>query len=299
MLSQIDQIKELYQRNSKLREEIRCLANTIKPLEFESYDDYFLIHTFKKGISESGKVDIDDLRKREHTRYYSKIKHNNPSEDVNNINTDSIEHMGSSCSSSQSTPSEYLDDATSKSKKRHTRSKSLKSEAPSINESGSQSASEEENGNSLQRVNNVSAEISVTSIIDVPQESQSFRRRSSRISKKEENERRRRNLDKTNRSPTRIKQETINEKPESSTNRNGIHDLFESLVAKIPDPKRRSDWVLPPRAKYTPEKQMRTKAVFDSVKINELITNDRIQVVLSRFEGGVAGVRKRTWGSNN
>lgn len=37
---------------------------------------------------------------------------------------------------------------------------------------------------------------------------------------------------------------------------------------------------------------MRTKVVFDSIKVHELIDTDRIMKVLSRFEGGVAGIRK-------
>lgn len=69
-------LRGLVDDKRKLVNEIREFEKSIKPLEFESYQDYFLIKTFKKGISASGHVDIDSLRNKEYGIYYKKIKRN-------------------------------------------------------------------------------------------------------------------------------------------------------------------------------------------------------------------------------
>lgn len=69
-------LQGLVDNKRKLVNEIREFEKSIKPIEFESYQDYFLIKTFKKGISASGHVDIDSLRNKEYGIYYKKIKKN-------------------------------------------------------------------------------------------------------------------------------------------------------------------------------------------------------------------------------
>lgn len=115
-----------------------------------------------------------------------------------------------------------------------------------------------------------------------------IRRRSSRISERDKR-----------RSQSRLGSEEDEEGDghDGDEGETKIQDLYESLVPKILEPRRRSDWILPPKARYTPEKQMSTKPSFKSIKINELVGNKRIRSILSRFEGGVAGIRKRDWDS--
>lgn len=73
-------LQSLINDKRRLINEIKDFNKSIKPLEFESYQDYFLIKTFKKGISASGHVDIDSLRNKEYGIYYKKIKRNSTQE---------------------------------------------------------------------------------------------------------------------------------------------------------------------------------------------------------------------------
>lgn len=45
----------------------------IYPLEFESYYNYFQLKSFEKGFSESGIVDLDEVRHKDRPLYYTKL----------------------------------------------------------------------------------------------------------------------------------------------------------------------------------------------------------------------------------
>ena len=74
-----------------------------------------------------------------------------------------------------------------------------------------------------------------------------------------------------------------------------ILDLFETIVPKIIEPVRRSDWLLPSRSRFIQEKFAPIKHTPEQIKINDLIHNGRIRKVMTRFKGGLAGVRKKDW----
>ncbi|CAI4064648.1 hypothetical protein N7582_002756 [Saccharomyces uvarum] len=298
-------LRGLVDDKRKLVNEIREFEKSIKPLEFESYQDYFLIKTFKKGISASGHVDIDSLRNKEYGIYYKKIKRNatqdvgepipsNPSSSSSSTRSSSSIDMSDTEYSGENTSATA--DNNSSGRRRRTRSQATQREnsvsipLPSIREA---------------RIDNDDEEISAIDSSELPfpvpisevenidigsdiTERDSIRRRSSRISERDKR-----------RSESRPDSDADEEGDEEDTGEGEtkIQDLYESLVPKILEPRRRSDWILPPRARYTPEKQMRTKPSFKSIKINELVGNRRIRSILSRFEGGVAGIRKRDWDS--
>lgn len=184
------------------------IAEQIRPLEYESYQEYFLIHTFKRGRSASGRVNLEQLRRREHGKYYSRVEFPGKSDK----DTEDASEVVVPPSPPAKRPRSGLKD-------------------------------------------------------------DQIRRRSSRL----------------NQQPTEpIPQPKRQEQTE-------VQDLYELLVEKVPEPFRRSDWILSPKSKYIPERQMRTKPMFDSIKVHELVGHKRIRKVLSSFEGGVAGVRRTSW----
>ncbi|CCF55854.1 hypothetical protein KAFR_0A04190 [Kazachstania africana CBS 2517] len=257
----IKQLKELNEKSAKLTEDIANLVNNLKPLEFESYTDYFLINTFQKGISESGKVDINDIRRRDHTRYYKKIKHD---EDATTTALN-----GSSVNTSKS-PTPTLND-----------------DFPKIKLGPNEDDDRESRSNSSDYIEDKKPNEKVTKNSRSTVADHNIRR-SSRLSQKEQLEKQKNETEEAAKEAAEAEQDSADIK---------IADLYESLVPKIVDPSRRSDWVLPPRFRFTPEKQYRTKADYEHIKINELIANKKIRTVLSKFDGGVAGIRKRDWNS--
>lgn len=292
----LDKIKELYKKTDELSKEIKSIANDIKFIEFESYTDYFIIHQFKRGISESGRVNIENLRRKEDSIYYKKIKKSNHQQDENIALPPS---RALSEDSSVSVTASYI----------------ISSDTPTADENNNTMKVTDRKDN--EKINKVSSEISTKSIIDSP-DTQDIEpvhvRRSSRLSEKERQEKERREQKRltgqAEGTKLRIQSrgyDTGQEFGADMSEEDGIHpsdsenqgdvivikDLYESLVPKIKDPKRRSDWVLPPRMRFTPEKQLHTRPEFDFIKINELVGTERISAVLSRFEGGVAGVRKK------
>ncbi|KAK5779968.1 Rfm1p PWA37_001658 [Arxiozyma heterogenica] len=365
----ISEIKLLLNESQDINIKIQHITNDIVPLEFESYTDYFLINTFKRGKSDSGRVDMLDVKYRDHSKYYQKIgkpngllngaddtisststksDSNRNSQDtiiagLNNTSTTSIEATVTP-PPSHSSSLEYL----------HKLNNPIQTSSNNnnINNNGNQtpmdSNSEIVEVDELEdfydntsgynmTINTVDSDIRKENILDtsdvstdngsatIDSNSTGYRRRSSRISKKQEQKR----LEKIQKQKQLRKQILSNEAPKNlnqsrnsakninfqnentcinyEEGRNGsksinesiqyqeqsdIKDLYESLVPKVKVPNRRSDWILPPRLKYQPEKQMRTKVVVDSIKVHELIDTDRISKVLSRFEGGVAGIRK-------
>lgn len=286
-------------------------------MEFESYNDYFIIHTFKKGISESGRVNLDGLRKKEQMIQYKRARNANQKKLDDNISVPPT-RTSSEESSNETTPS-YTVDALSSEKNQDSTSVSSVEAIP------------------RQTINKVSAEISTNSIIsadDIDSSSEGYHniRRSSRLSQKDREEKLKREHDDWDKQESQDltnqpkkkhrrvgrprkypKSDTEEEHDESSSSSSSsssgnyqtasddietdgkivVHDLYESLVPKVKMPQRRSDWILPPRMKFVPEKNLHTRAEYDSVKINELVGTDRISMVLSRFEGGVAGVRTK------
>ncbi|CAI4052153.1 Rfm1p SKDI_15G4160 [Saccharomyces kudriavzevii IFO 1802] len=298
-------LQGLVDNKRKLVNEIREFEKSIKPIEFESYQDYFLIKTFKKGISASGHVDIDSLRNKEYGIYYKKIKKNsaqdvgvpipsNPSSSSSSTRSSSSIDISDTEYSGDNNPVTAGDNATGR--RRRTRSQVTQREnsvpisLPSIRE-----AKADDDDGAISEINSSElpfpipiSEVDNLDIASDITERDGVRRRSSRISERDKR-----------RSQSRLESEEDEEGDEHDMDEGEtkIQDLYESLVPKILEPRRRSDWILPPKARYTPEKQMRTKPSFKSIKINELVGNKRIRSILSRFEGGVAGIRKRDWDS--
>ncbi|KAL3233526.1 Repression factor of MSEs protein 1 [Nakaseomyces bracarensis] len=257
-------------RKQDIHDTIKELLDDIKPIEFESYRDYYLINTFKKGISASGRVNFDNLRSGKHAVYYQKLKRTK-TKNENEESNDGSRSSSSGRSRTRSTDGESDDtDYTSSSAKRRNTRSSTSEEKPLVTGTSEK--------------NFINGDISKSSILPGSNRNQGNVRRSSRLSSQQSPSRRRNSADE-------------DDIYGSLDQESGAHikDLYESLVEKVIEPNRRSDWVLPPRLRYQPEKQLRTKPVFDTVKINELIANKSIRNIMSRFEGGVAGVRKRDW----
>ncbi|EDO15135.1 hypothetical protein Kpol_413p10 [Vanderwaltozyma polyspora DSM 70294] len=277
-------LDEVSQRRNDLALAIKNFSSSIQPLEFESYSDYFIIHNFKKGRSASGRVDINVLRRREHSIYYTRIKRKDDkngsesnSSTPNNLSDDS--DSGTSHNLDKLNKDKYLGTSKSatplgltSSQTRITRSR--------ISNNSSQNIQVIEQPTNSKPANLITCDISLKSIIPTPVPDGTIRR-SSRISQKSTN-------------PS-LKEESDEEELDDLDDNPRIHDLFESLVPKVKKPYRRSDWILPTRSRYTPEKQLQTKPEYEVVKMNELVCTERVQAILSRFEGGVAGVRKKGW----
>ena len=326
-------IKELYQNSLKLSNEFKQLMSEIKPMEFESYAEYFLIHTFKKGISESGRVNINDVRRKEHQAHYElgregterasrrrikrrRLRSDNPddeeSEEQELSQNRSSQSSGTSDNNTAvvevSSPSwDVPQDALDEDRVKEEQNENIEGEvSPSMNGDTAENSKE-----SPAKINRVSADISINYVIPPPTSEDSEPpisvRRSTRLSEKERLERLKRQEElvrgknqqkeeKPKRSsltnPGRPRKKARTNKAKANVKSIEIKDLYEMLVPKVKVPNRRSDWVLPPRLRFTPEKQLRTRAVFNSVKMYELVNTKSIRKILSRFEGGVAGVRK-------
>lgn len=255
-------LNELNQKRLNISNKIRQECSAIKPLEFESYHEFFTINTFKKGISASGRVDIDYLR-RNHNKMHRKIKRG--------IETSTREPIESSESSSLSS-GELEEDEQS-----IYRNRLRKHRAHSAQESIDRNSARE-NEFLIPQSDEINGNISTSSILPKT-ELDSNIRRSTRLSSSNTA---------TETLSTKSTKEADGHVPE-------IKELYESIIPKIKEPHRRSDWILPPRLRYTPEKKMRTKVIYEKVNLNELVSIGKIQKVLSRFEGGITGVRKKAW----
>lgn len=279
--TRFDRIMELSKKRRCLNHEIREFSQTIKPMEFESYHDYFLINTFKKGVSASGHVDIESLRKRNKGQFYKRIKRGQDSE------TQELNGSNNNGSSSGNEKDDDEEDDLADDKnvffiggsdedeldngppKRVTR-------AQLAAKKDTQKAVDSQEKLEQTYKNLINGDISITSIISSAESDNSIRR-SSRLSQK-------------------IIEGSTGESAGSDMYEPGllnIKDLYESIVPKVREPYRRSDWLLPSKNRYTADKHMHTKLVYEKIKVNELVNTDRIRNVLSKFEGGVAGVRKR------
>lgn len=373
----LSEIKLLLKESQDINAKIQRITDNIVPLEFESYTDYFLINTFKRGKSDSGRVDMLNMKYREYLKYYQKVRKPNRhanSTDDSTFSTRTNSDRNSDINSNTNIVTVYNDTNIASVEATVTPPPSHSSSLEYLHKLNNpmQSSNDHNNNNNIInnikygdqtpmdsnsdtvevdeledlydnipgyniKINMVDSNIRKENILNTPDvtidsssttignNSTGYRRRSSRISKKQEqkrleeiqkqeqlrkqilNKEASKNLEQSKNNPRKVN--SLNDikyidhegnDHESKSVREGIQcqqqsdikDLYESLVPKVKVPNRRSDWILPPRLKYQPEKQMRTKVVVDSIKVHELIDTDRITKVLSRFEGGVAGIRK-------
>ncbi|AQZ15903.1 (ZYRO0F13574g) [Zygosaccharomyces parabailii] len=253
-------ISELNEKRKRIGLQFQEVSHKIKPLEFESYYEFFVINTFKRGISASGHVNIDNLR-RHHGKPPKRVKRGSE--------TATREPIASSGSSSSLESDDDLVYNETPASKRQRRAETNESEDANADDSTGAS-SDNPHANLGPHGAEINGNISVASIIP---KLESNRRRSTRLSSK------------TGDSSQSAQDVQVTE----------IKDLYESIVPKAKEPIRRSDWMLPPRLRFTPDKQMRTRVVHEKVNLNELVSLGKIQRVLSRFEGGITGVRKKAW----
>ncbi|KAH9198779.1 hypothetical protein LQ764DRAFT_211178 [Zygosaccharomyces rouxii] len=210
-------------------------SQQINPIEFESYHDFFVLNTFKKGKSVSGYVDIENVMKN-NAQHHRRSKRNNHDPSVR-------EPITSPGSSSLSDDGDY-DENDDGNREIEKLSRSRESPVDEIEEGPKKRRSR--------------TQVPVTSDdhlqIDEAELSLSTNppggeRRSTRL------------LNKANNNNS-----SSNPDSEDSSDEHGealIKDLYESIVPKVEQPYRRSDWVLPSRLRYTPDKQMRTKPEFE------------------------------------
>ncbi|CUS20334.1 LAQU0S01e04302g1_1 [Lachancea quebecensis] len=257
-----EQFEQIKSKRRLLSQESAALKHIVKPLEFESYEDFFLLNKFKKGVSESGKVDVEGIKSRITGVYYEKIKRG-----ANGQVSDS---------ELQSEDEKSKKGSEFRPKRRTTRSQLNKQKVlASRNSSASLSPTPEQRKPAL-----LDASISVNSIIP-SNNSDGNIRRSSRLSLKEKEILERKAL--------------MLERAGTEAAAPQILDLFESIVPKILEPVRRSDWILPSKCRFIPEKFAPIKHTPEQIRINDLIHNGRIRKIMTRFKGGLAGVRKKDW----
>lgn len=245
---------KLNRRNILLK--VKELESEVDQMEFESYRDYFILNTFKRGKSVSGRVDTSNLKKYKKRVYYERIS------SKSNQDYDTCSSTGD-VQTSLSSDNECV--STSGRQTRNQSNDSLNG----VFSSPGPGNKKRDKGNLINM--HPQFDISIESIL--PKETSSVRR-SMRLTSKEHEK-------------TKILYEVTSKDDTEAANIN----LYEVIVQKISNPVRHSDRVLPTKQKYVPEKRVPVKHVPEQVKINELVQNKRIQRILSRFEGGLAGVR--------
>ncbi|CDO93040.1 unnamed protein product [Kluyveromyces dobzhanskii CBS 2104] len=252
----IDQIKA---RRQKVYDELKQLEKQIRPREFESYAEYYLIKTFKIGKSVSGRVNVDGLRSRDSSGSYRRSKRSSQRISPPSSRNGSRSMSGSSVDGDKSA---------------------------SDSDSG---LTEKENDTNYKPSNpsKINRDITTASIID--EEKAGPIRRSSRLTRKEKEKKSSKKKLKNIEEDSRYATDSSSESASSM-----IQHLYENLINKVQEPVRRSDWLLPPKNRYTPEKNQPVKHEPEQIKINELARNLRIKKILSRFDGGLAGVRTGT-----
>ena len=82
-------INRLYENSKKvskhkkmINESAHFLEKIIKPLEFESYFSYCQLRSFEKGYSETGVVDLEEVRNKDRPLYYTKLTKKNKEKKV-------------------------------------------------------------------------------------------------------------------------------------------------------------------------------------------------------------------------
>lgn len=232
-----------------LRDNATKLMEDIDLDEFESYYDYYLINSFKKGRSSAGMVDLDSLRKIEHNLYYNKIQYSNDIDNIYSVDSNDILERNQSVDSI-------------------VESKDTTFDADYI----------EEKKTSLKSLQNSQA---VKELTKIPQTRRMTRLQ---VSQREHS---------LNNIKAISSSSRLNDDGQSELLDSILKPISESLVQKVKKPYRRSDWLLPNKFRYTRERNTYTKPSYEVIKINELIDNDRLKKILSRFDGGLAGVYKR------
>lgn len=283
-----DRLNKSYIKRLAILDEVEHINEMVKPIEFESYYEYYMINTFKRGKSDSGRVNINGLKGLRAATYYKKIKrddcnHKNPN--INEIQlgkplNDNLDNRSNiDCGGISKTGNQEIDS-------RHTRLRSqILQNSEEINNISMCAESSDidqlkENDRKAKTVNLIIGDISVTSII--PKGSiEGNIRRSLRLTQKEKGK-----LDNYMNHQTAFDHV-------SNCSHQIIRDLYENLVPKEIEPVRRSDWVLPTKDRFIPEKQTPFKYVPEELKVKELVDHKRIKTVLSRFEGGLAGIRSK------
>ncbi|SCU83280.1 LAME_0C04588g1_1 [Lachancea meyersii CBS 8951] len=258
-------IEEKMALNKKRRrlifEETRELRKRIYPLEFEAYKDYFILAKFQKGVSASGRVGCGENRTKSTGVYYEKITRTG--ENGTNVHEnllDSDDEKQKQRANRRSTRSQI----TKLKQEPSDTDPFLQLSPPSLNTAATF----------------FDTSISASSIIPSNNVDTNFRR-SSRLSQRERE---------------------ILEKKAMKLEEAGfadavpkIVDLFESIIPKTMNPVRRSDWLLPNKNRFIPEKFAPVKHTPEQIKINDLIHNTKIRKIMKRFKGGLAGVRKKDW----
>lgn len=249
----INQIKE---RRQKVYDVLKQLEREIKPREFESYAEYYLIKTFKVGKSASGKVNVDGLRSRGSGGPYRRLKRSSQ-----RTNTSSSRNESKSSSDS-----------------------SIEGDHAASDSDPGLAAKESDTDYKPSNPWKINRDITTASIIE--ENKSGPIRRSSRLTRKEREKQ-------FNRKKQEGKEGVIDNATESLPDSSSavIQHLYENLITKVQEPARRSDWLLPPKQRYIPEKNQPVKHEPEQIKINELARNLRIKKILSRFDGGLAGVR--------
>lgn len=250
------ELERIKERRKLLFDTVEELKSSVRLSEFESYSDYFLINKFKMGKSESGRVNVLGLRNR----------HNRSAPRRTKGNTARNGQSSRSLSSASDTEDEVnVAENTGKSK-------------------DSKYDDDYKPNNSSRSGTDVSNDLIISD-----DKGKGPVRRSIRLTRKEKEKR----LKKEHKSTDGSSREEM-ETSDINLKHAVIQDLYENLVSKIDEPVRRSDWVLPPKRRYLPEKNQPVKHEPEQIKINELARNLRIKRILSRFDGGLAGVRTAT-----
>lgn len=69
--------KKVSKHKKKLNETVHFLNKVITSFEFESYHTYCQLKSFRKGYSETGIVDLDEVRNKDRPLYYTKLNKKN------------------------------------------------------------------------------------------------------------------------------------------------------------------------------------------------------------------------------
>lgn len=77
-----DNSKKVSKHKKMINESAHFLEKTIKPLEFESYFSYCQLRSFEKGYSETGVVDLEEVRNKDRPLYYTKLNKKNKEKKV-------------------------------------------------------------------------------------------------------------------------------------------------------------------------------------------------------------------------
>ncbi|CCE63972.1 hypothetical protein TPHA_0G01350 [Tetrapisispora phaffii CBS 4417] len=298
-------LESIKKKQNELLDEIMKFRDSVKPIEFESYYDYFTLKNFKRGISASGQVDFNMLRRREHGIYYKKIKLDKTSQgNANDTNstaalpitttTTSTGNMSDNETNPSVIKAQDDDDKITKeedfNESKSTTPEDIVSLPPRITRSQNSQTSINNSVTSKERrpVSSqflddskklINGDISVQSIIPNKFLGNN-RRRSSRISKRI-----------TDKCSYNNSSNENSDNEESGTSH--IQTLFERIIPKTLDPIRRSDWILQTKDRFSSEKHLQTHPQYTVIKMNELVSERKIQFLLSKFEGGLAGVRKK------